>query len=68
MCLLLESIKIFNGRIYNADLHQKRMHKSIQYLFGLEKNFILNEIIDIPDNFKKDLLNVVFFIKRQLKT
>ena len=50
MCLLIETIKIKNNRIYNIGYHNSRMNITRKELFGY-KNFIdLSGFIEIPEN------------------
>lgn len=50
MCLLLESIKLKNGKLLNLNYHQKRVNYSFEELFpGLVK-LDLSTIINIPEN------------------
>jgi len=46
--LLLESIKIENGKIFNLSYHQARCDKSRKYLFGSSDKLELSKIIDPP--------------------
>ncbi len=48
MSLLIESIKIFNGRIYNLNRHQQRMNNSRKALFGIDIPISLRSKILIP--------------------
>lgn len=45
MCLLFETIKIKNGIIFHAALHQERMNRSIATLFKRESNINLNDVL-----------------------
>lgn len=45
MCLLFETIKIKNGIIFHAALHQARMNRSIATLFKRESNINLNNVL-----------------------
>ena len=43
--LLLETIRIENGEVFNLPYHQKRFDKSRKRLFGTEKNLELSNLI-----------------------
>lgn len=49
MCLLIESIKLNNGKFYHLDLHQNRMNDSIEKLFKIKPQFSLNKILKTTD-------------------
>lgn len=49
MCLLVESIKVWNRKLVNLDLHQQRAAKSRKELFGAEDDFTLEKLISIPE-------------------
>jgi len=48
MCLLLETIKIKDKKIYNLDYHNRRFNYSRKILFNAEDYIDLDEIIIIP--------------------
>lgn len=55
MCLLIESIKIIDGRIINPEYHQERVNRSIRDIFKRNNSINLVEEIKIPDNLGKGL-------------
>ncbi len=56
MSLLLESIKILNGKLYNMTLHEQRANRSRKMLFGIERPLYLKKVIVVPEEFKKGLV------------
>ena len=56
MSLLVESIKIYNGRIYNIALHEARANQARAALWGITQKLDLRKHIIIPDTFKTGLV------------
>lgn len=56
MCLLIESIKIKDGKIFNLSLHQKRMDKARKDLCKSDYRIVLADVINIPPQFKTGLI------------
>lgn len=56
MSQLFETIKIFNGEIFNPHYHNRRMNNSRKILFGLEDEIDLSEFIIIPEKFRSGLV------------
>jgi 4-amino-4-deoxychorismate lyase len=56
MSLLLESIKILNGKVYNLTLHEQRANRSRKMLFGIERPLNLRKAIVVPEKFKTGLV------------
>lgn len=52
MCLLFETVKIFDGKPENLVLHDKRMNLSRQKLFGSDKELHLSGFIKVPGEYK----------------
>ncbi len=50
MSLLVETIRLENGKLQNISFHNERMHRSIFDLFKKKTTTDLEEIIDIPDS------------------
>lgn len=50
MCLLVETIRLENGRLINIELHNERMMRTIFDLFGLKKDIDLAKTVFIPDS------------------
>lgn len=50
MYLLLETIKLEDGRLYNLDYHNRRMDAARRELFGPASPIDLAEVIRIPDD------------------
>lgn len=55
MSLLLESIKYHEGRLHNLKYHEARMQHAYLKIFGKEKEFNLNELIQVPKVLKNEL-------------
>lgn len=56
MCLLIESIKIKDGVIFNLPLHQKRMDKARKDLCKSDSGIALADVIKIPVLYKTGLV------------
>ena len=56
MSLLVESIKILNGRCYLLALHEARMRKAQSELYGIQNSIHLHKYIQIPEVFKEGLV------------
>ncbi len=50
MPLLLETIKIEEGKVHHLDYHQKRFDKSREALFNIKKSLVLSSYIETPKN------------------
>lgn len=55
MSQLIESIKIYNGRVYNIQQHDLRCNASRYELFGIEKPIRLRENIRVPPSCRSGL-------------
>jgi 4-amino-4-deoxychorismate lyase len=49
MCLLLETIKVENGRLQNPEYHQARIEASSWSLLGINTGIDLKRVVQIPD-------------------
>lgn len=56
MCLLFETVKIFDGKPENLVLHDKRMNLSRQKLFGSDKDLHLSGFIIVPEEYKAGIV------------
>ena len=56
MSLLVESIKIYNGRMYNIALHEARANQARAALWGITQKLDLRKHIIIPDTCKTGLV------------
>jgi 4-amino-4-deoxychorismate lyase len=56
MSLLLESIKVINGKVCNLPFHERRANRSRKILFGLARPLNLKKAIVVPEEFKKGLV------------
>lgn len=55
MCLLIETIKVFDKKLFNINFHNQRFNKTRTELFN-SNNFInINDVIKFPDNLDKGL-------------
>lgn len=48
MCRLLETIKIYNNKIFNLEYHNKRLNRARQDLFGISESIDLRDYINPP--------------------
>ena len=55
MCLLFETIKVFERKLFNIDYHNQRFNRTRRLLFGSVEEIDLNKIISIPDDIDKGL-------------
>jgi 4-amino-4-deoxychorismate lyase len=51
MCLLIETIRVENGRLQNVSFHNERFNRSRKELFGIRKEIDLESNIEIPLSF-----------------
>ncbi|MFN8339365.1 MAG: aminotransferase class IV [Saprospiraceae bacterium] len=56
MSLLVESIKIINGKVLNIDQHQMRFDRTRYILFGVNNPINLRKHIQIPEQYQKGLV------------
>jgi len=61
MCLLFETIKILDGKIYNLKFHQKRVNNSGYYLD-------LSKIIQVPKQYQTGLIKCKIIYSHELKS
>ena len=50
MSLLVETIKVDDGKLLNICYHNERMGRSLKDLFGIKGDVHLEKIIDVPQN------------------
>ncbi|MFA5804054.1 MAG: aminotransferase class IV [Melioribacteraceae bacterium] len=55
MSRLLESIKVYNKRLYNIEYHNVRMNNSRAELFNAKEQIDLSKIILVPDDLSNEL-------------
>jgi 4-amino-4-deoxychorismate lyase len=62
MCLLFETIRIENSLPLNLEWHELRMRRSRKELWGMDGNFMIGNMVTIPDEMKAGLIrcNVVY--------
>jgi 4-amino-4-deoxychorismate lyase len=49
MSLLVESIKVADGKLLNISLHNERMIRTLYVIYGIRNNYRLEEQIVVPD-------------------
>lgn len=49
MCRLIETVKIYNGKVFNIDYHNQRLNNSRKTLFGCDDEIDLLQHIHITD-------------------
>lgn len=67
MCLLLETIKITDGKPQNLDFHQDRLESAQKSLFGLKKFELLPESIKVPEFAQKGLFRCRVLYAEKIK-
>ena len=67
MSLLVESIKILNGRCYGLHQHENRMRRSMMALFDLDKPILIRKYIHLPDAYKKGLVKCRILYDTQIR-
>jgi len=55
MSRLLESIKVYNKRLYNIEYHNVRMNNSRAELFNAKEQIDLGKIISVPEDLSNEL-------------
>ncbi len=48
MSLLVETIRIENGKIGNISFHNERMIRTLYYIYGIKREPVLEKIIEVP--------------------
>jgi len=48
MYQLVESVRIENRQLHHIELHNQRLKKAMQLVFGVEKKIFLEDIIELP--------------------
>jgi 4-amino-4-deoxychorismate lyase len=56
MCLLFETIRIYDGLLMHPEHHEARMNLSRRELWNINGNVVLSEIVKIPDEWKTGLV------------
>jgi 4-amino-4-deoxychorismate lyase len=54
MYQLVESVRIENRQLHHIELHNQRLNRAIQRMFGIENKICLEEIIDLPANLMEE--------------
>ena len=68
MCLLLETIKVKDGKLKNISFHNDRVNRSRYELFGLKNPFLLETCIDIPGEFKNGIVKCRILYDRKIRS
>ncbi len=61
---LVETIKVKDGTNFNLYYHQKRLNQSYLEIFEDQCPFVLEEIITLPDKFKKGSIKLRFLYNK----
>lgn len=67
MSRLLESIKLFDGQVYNLEYHQRRVSQSFEKLSWESPNWSLQDVISIPEEYKKGLYKIRLIYQKQIE-
>ena len=67
MCLLLETIKLENGKLVNIEFHNERFNKSRKNLFALSPRN-LEDLIEIPKNYQTGIYRCRVVYGQQLES
>jgi len=68
MCLLLETIKIEDGRICNLEYHNRRFNASRLEKFGIHSLLDLGSLIQIPSDLGKGIFRCRVLYKREIES
>lgn len=52
---LFESIRCYNGRIYNIKAHNERVHRSRKALLGIDETIDVRPLIQVPESCRQGL-------------
>jgi len=64
---LFETIKCYNGKLFNIEFHQARFEKAQKEYFGIKPKINLNEKIEIPEFAKKGLFRCRVTYSKQIE-
>jgi len=67
MCLLIESIKLKDGKFYHLDLHQNRMNYSIKKLCKIKSQLLLEQILQAKNYSAKGLYKCRIVYKNEIE-
>lgn len=67
MCLLIESIKVLDGKLYNLKYHNQRMQKARELLFGIDTPIQLEEILQVPVAYRQGLVKCRVLYKEEIQ-
>ncbi len=68
MCRLIETIKVFDKRLFNIEYHNKRMNNSRKILFGCKDEIDLSSIIKIPENLDNQLYKCRLIYSKEIES
>lgn len=68
MCLLVESIKIKDGIVYNIEYHNRRLNNSRSILFGTVNKVDLSDHIVIPEQYSEGLVKCRVLYKEKVES
>ena len=68
MCLLFETIRIYNGLLMYPERHEARMSLSRNELWNLSEDVFLTGIVKIPDEWKTGLVQCNLTYGREIKS
>jgi len=68
MCRLIESIKVFDKKLFNIEYHNKRMNNSRRILFNCNDEIDLSTIIKIPENLDNRLYKCRLIYSKEIES
>lgn len=67
MCQLIETIKIFNGKLYNINFHNDRFNKSRNIIFNINDCCYLQDLIKLPFQFIDGLIKCRILYSKEIE-
>jgi 4-amino-4-deoxychorismate lyase len=67
MCLLVETIKVFDGNFFYLDLHLQRMNAARKAIWGVNRPVELQSVVKIPNAYRTGLYKCRILYKEQIQ-
>jgi 4-amino-4-deoxychorismate lyase len=69
MCLLVETIKVGNGKVFNISFHNERMIRTLYQIYGISQKINLESIINVPESAESGVYKCrVIYDNKSVKT